>query len=95
MRLTPFRTETETKWYHFRVLQLIKDYRESQKVRLNVEHRLILSMAPDYDKLPIVQKCEVRVVHGLAGMCKEGGDADRLSEDVTSTLGCAPASLMA
>lgn len=60
MRLTLIHTEAETKWYHLRVLQLIKDYRESQKVRLNVEHRLILSMAPDYDKLPIVQKCEVR-----------------------------------
>lgn len=42
------------------VLQLIKDYRDSQRIRLNAEHRLILGAAPDYDKLPLPHKCEVR-----------------------------------
>lgn len=38
---------------------LIKDYRESRKILLNIEHRLILQMAPDYDYLTLMQKVEV------------------------------------
>lgn len=38
---------------------LIRDYRESRKVPLNVEHRLMLGMAPDYDQLSVIQKVEV------------------------------------
>lgn len=39
--------------------QLIKEYRESVKVPLNMEHRLMLQMAPDYDNLTLLQKVEV------------------------------------
>lgn len=38
--------------------QLIRDYREARKIQLNVEHRLMVQMAPDYDKLPLMQKVE-------------------------------------
>ncbi|KAJ0410136.1 hypothetical protein ATCC90586_001621 [Pythium insidiosum] len=38
--------------------QLIRDYREKRKIQLNVEHRLMVQMAPDYDKLPLMQKVE-------------------------------------
>lgn len=38
---------------------LIKDYRESRKILLNIEHRLMLQMAPDYDNLTLLQKVEV------------------------------------
>ena len=38
---------------------LIKEYREPRKVLLNIEHRLMLQMAPDYDTLPVLQKLEV------------------------------------
>ncbi|CAG8550536.1 9156_t:CDS:10, partial [Ambispora leptoticha] len=38
---------------------LIRDYRESKKILLNIEHRLMLQMAPDYDQLSIMQKVEV------------------------------------
>lgn len=38
---------------------LIRDYRESRKILINVEHRLMLQMAPDYDKLCVLQKVEV------------------------------------
>lgn len=38
---------------------LIKDYRESRKILLNIEHRLMLQMAPDYDNLRLLQKVEV------------------------------------
>lgn len=38
---------------------LIKDYRESKKIMLNIEHRLMLQMAPDYDNLTLMQKVEV------------------------------------
>lgn len=38
---------------------LIRDYREKQKVLLNVEHKNMLKMAPDYDHLTLIQKIEV------------------------------------
>ena len=38
---------------------LIKEYREQHKILLNIEHRLMLQMAPDYDNLTILQKVEV------------------------------------
>ncbi|ORZ13215.1 armadillo-type protein [Absidia repens] len=38
---------------------LIRDYRDSKKILLNIEHRLMLQMAPDYDNLTIIQKVEV------------------------------------
>lgn len=37
---------------------LIRDYREARRIQLNVEHRLMVQMAPDYDKLPLMQKVE-------------------------------------
>ncbi|KAF0691141.1 Aste57867_17565 [Aphanomyces stellatus] len=39
--------------------QLIRDYREARKILLNIEHRLMLQMAPDYDVLSLLQKVEV------------------------------------
>ncbi|KAK7093536.1 serine/threonine-protein kinase mTOR-like isoform X2 [Littorina saxatilis] len=38
---------------------LIRDYRERKKILLNIEHRLMLRMAPDYDHLCLMQKVEV------------------------------------
>ncbi|OQS04773.1 phosphatidylinositol kinase (PIK-L1), partial [Thraustotheca clavata] len=38
--------------------QLICDYREARKIIVNIEHRLILQMAPDYDTLCLLQKVE-------------------------------------
>lgn len=38
---------------------LIKEYRESRKILLNIEHRIMLQMAPDYDSLTLLQKVEV------------------------------------
>lgn len=38
---------------------LIKDYRENRKILLNIEHRLMLQMAPDYESLPLMHKVEV------------------------------------
>ncbi|KAL9940634.1 hypothetical protein V8E36_000122 [Tilletia maclaganii] len=38
---------------------LIKEYREQTKVLLNIEHRLMLQMAPDYEHLTLLQKVEV------------------------------------
>ncbi|ORZ10331.1 phosphatidylinositol kinase Tor2 [Lobosporangium transversale] len=38
---------------------LIRDYRESRKILLNIEHRIMLQMAPDYDNLTLMQKVEV------------------------------------
>ena len=38
---------------------LIKDYREQRKVLLNIEHRLMLTMAPTYPLLTLIQKVEV------------------------------------
>lgn len=38
---------------------LIREYRDSRKVLLNIEHRLMLQMAPDYENLTLLQKIEV------------------------------------
>ena len=38
---------------------LIREYRDVRKIPLNVEHRLMLGMAPDYDHLTVIQKVEV------------------------------------
>ena len=38
---------------------LIKDYREGRLILLNIEHRIMLQMAPDYDNLTLMQKVEV------------------------------------
>jgi FKBP12-rapamycin complex-associated protein len=35
---------------------LIREHRDSHKVPLNLEQRLMLAMAPDYDHLPLVNK---------------------------------------
>ena len=40
---------------------LIREYRESRKILLNIEHRLMLSIAPDYDNLTLIQKVEERI----------------------------------
>lgn len=41
------------------VHMLIREYRESRKILLNIEHRIMLQMAPDYDNLTLMQKVEV------------------------------------
>uniref|UniRef100_A0A7S1TEY1 Serine/threonine-protein kinase TOR n=1 Tax=Compsopogon caeruleus TaxID=31354 RepID=A0A7S1TEY1_9RHOD len=38
---------------------IVKDFREGRRVLLNVEHRLMLKMAPNYDILPLYRKVEV------------------------------------
>ena len=38
---------------------LIKEYREARRILLNIEHRIMLQMAPDYDNLTLMQKVEV------------------------------------
>lgn len=38
---------------------LVRDYRESRKILLNIEYRLMLQMAPDYENLTLLQKVEV------------------------------------
>ena len=44
---------------------LIREHRDAHKVPLNLEHRLMLAMAPDYDQLPLMAKVEV-FEHALA-----------------------------
>jgi len=38
---------------------LVKEYRDSRKILLNIEYRLMLQMAPDYEILTVMQKVEV------------------------------------
>jgi phosphatidylinositol kinase/protein kinase (PI-3 family) len=37
---------------------LIREHREARKILVNIEHRLMLQMAPDYDHLPLINKVE-------------------------------------
>eukprot|EP00897_Mesotaenium_endlicherianum_P005918 jgi/Mesen1/5354/ME000267S04502 len=39
--------------------QLIREYRDARKTAVNVEHRLMLQFAPDYDHLTLMAKVEV------------------------------------
>ncbi|XP_059477089.1 serine/threonine-protein kinase mTOR [Neocloeon triangulifer] len=54
---------------------LIRDYREKKKILLNIEHRIMLRMAPDYDHLTLMQKVEV-FEHALVST--QGDDLARL-----------------
>ncbi|KAK9470032.1 armadillo-type protein [Dipodascopsis tothii] len=38
---------------------LIREYRENRKILLNIEHRIMQQMAPDYERLTLIQKVEV------------------------------------
>ncbi|CAG9838013.1 unnamed protein product [Diabrotica balteata] len=38
---------------------LIREYRDKKKILLNIEHRIMLRMAADYDHLTVMQKVEV------------------------------------
>ncbi|KAJ7066549.1 phosphatidylinositol 3-kinase [Mycena amicta] len=38
---------------------LVRDYREARKVVLNIEYRMMIQMAPDYENLTLLQKIEV------------------------------------
>mmetsp|Transcript_7922 Transcript_7922/g.11928 ORF Transcript_7922/g.11928 Transcript_7922/m.11928 type:complete len:2546 (+) Transcript_7922:104-7741(+) len=38
---------------------LIKEYRDRQRILLNIEHRIMAQMAPDYETLLLIQKIEV------------------------------------
>ncbi len=48
---------------------LIREYRDARKIPLNMEHRMMLGMAPDYDHLTVIQKVEVfeHALEGTAG----------------------------
>ena len=50
---------------------LIREYREAHKIPLNLEHRMMLAMAPDYDHLPLVNKVEI-FMHAVENT--SGGD---------------------
>ena len=39
--------------------KLIKDYREKKKILLNIEHKIMQRLTPDYDHLPLMNKVEV------------------------------------
>ncbi|KAK6628142.1 hypothetical protein RUM43_001953 [Polyplax serrata] len=54
---------------------LIRDYREKKKILLNIEYRIMLRMAPDYDHLTLMQKVEV-FEHALE--TTQGDDLARL-----------------
>ena len=42
---------------------LIKEYREQRRTLLNIEHRLMLQMAADYDLLPVLQASTISPPH--------------------------------
>ncbi|KAJ7879902.1 phosphatidylinositol 3-kinase TOR1 [Mycena olivaceomarginata] len=39
--------------------RLVRDHREARKVVLNIEYRMMIQMAPDYENLTLLQKIEV------------------------------------
>eukprot|EP01094_Clydonella_sp_ATCC50884_P002486 TRINITY_DN1189_c0_g2_i1.p1 TRINITY_DN1189_c0_g2~~TRINITY_DN1189_c0_g2_i1.p1 ORF type:complete len:858 (+),score=324.02 TRINITY_DN1189_c0_g2_i1:40-2574(+) len=61
--------------HHDTLHALIKEYRDSRKIVLNIEHRLMLQMNPDYEHLTLMQKVEV-FEHALNST--NGMDVDRI-----------------
>lgn len=55
--------------------QLIREFRDSRKMTINMEHKLMLQFAPDYDNLPVIQKVEV-FRHSLENT--QGDDLERI-----------------
>ncbi|KAL3621059.1 hypothetical protein CASFOL_035971 [Castilleja foliolosa] len=55
--------------------QLIREFRDSRKVTLNQEHKLMLGFSPDYDHLPLIAKVEV---FEYALQNTEGNDLNRV-----------------
>jgi len=55
--------------HHDTLHALIREYRDSRKIVLNIEHRLMLQMNPDYENLSLIQKVEVRSVVLLLPSC--------------------------
>lgn len=54
---------------------LVREHRETHKVPLNLEHKMMIGMAPDYDHLPLMAKVEV-FEHALAS--SPGDDLARI-----------------
>lgn len=54
---------------------LIREYRDAHKIPLNLEHRMMLAMTPDYDHLPLVNKVEI-FQHAVENT--SGGDLTRV-----------------
>jgi hypothetical protein len=48
---------------------LVKEYRETRKILLNIEHRLMLAMTPDYEQLPLIGKVLVCVCGLFVCVC--------------------------
>jgi len=51
------------------IFELVKEFRESRNIPVNVEHRLVLEQSADFDQLTPIQKVEVfqRAVHETSG----------------------------
>jgi serine/threonine-protein kinase mTOR len=52
---------------------LIRDYRQTKRIPLNLEHREMLRLAPDYDQLTVMQKVEV-FIEALRKSTGKGND---------------------
>ena len=65
---------------------LIREFRDVRKIPLNVEHRLMLGMAPNYDNLTIIQKVEVfeHAMESTPGMILLAG----MQEQLTMVVAC-------
>ena len=52
-------TKSHKQYCSMYLLAGCREYRDARKIPLNVEHRMMLGMAPDYDHLMVIQKVEV------------------------------------
>lgn len=62
---------------------LIREYREARKVLLNIEHRLMLQMAPNYEMCTLMQKVET-FTHALDST--NGQDLQRVRARAAGTV---------
>lgn len=66
---------------------LIREFRDARKIPLNMEHRMMLGMAPDYDHLMVMQKVEV-FEHALEGTAGDDLHKVRMSCNVLCMTLC-------
>jgi len=60
---------------HDTLHSLIREYRQPRKIPLNLEHRLMTQISPNYDDLPLINKVEI-FQHALENT--KGSDLDRV-----------------
>jgi serine/threonine-protein kinase mTOR len=70
--------------HHDTLHALIREYRDSRKIVLNIEHRLMLQMNSEYENLMLIQKVEVCCGEQRAESRERERERERERDDTTA-----------